>query len=261
MKKICKLASLAVCGALLAVSCTDNWDDHYDSSMQSGTGGTTMSYLQEHASDFAEIVRAAGYEEKLKSSQMLTILAPQNSSFDKDGLLAMIASGDKKEVVDRFLENHIMLYNVSLNNEPKTASLLNDKKVHFGTLDDKVIEGVPVVKENIVCQNGIVHILEADIEYKPNVMEKLKDNYQSYLAAKGLEDDDDIISLYNFLKKYDADSLDEVHSTEFGLDDYGNMVYSDSVMIRNNTILKTMKAFLYREDSLYWAIDPGVENY
>ena len=259
MKKIGRLATLAVFGAVLTVSCTDNWDDHYDDAVQSG--GTTLSYLQEHASDFAEVLKAAGYDEKLKSSQVLTILAPQDDSFDKDALLAMIEAGDKEDVVKRFLDNHIMLYPVSLNNDPKTVNLLNEKKVHFGTLDDKLIEGVRVVKENIVCGNGIIHILESDIEYKPNVMEGLQDNYKRYLAEKGIEDSDDIISLYNFLKKYDADSLDEAHSVEFGMDEMGNTIYSDSVMIRNNTILRTLNAYLYREDSIYWAIDPGVENY
>lgn len=259
MKKIFRMASLAVFGAVMAVSCTDTWDDHYENGQTSGT--TTMAYLQAHASEFAEVIKAAGYEEKLSSSQMLTILAPQNGSFDKNALLQMIADGNKKEVVERFIENHLMLYPVSLNNEPKLVSLLNDKKIQFGTLADNTIEDVPVLEPNIVCSNGVVHVMQDEINYKPNVLEQIKSNYEKYLADNGLEDSNDIISLYTFLRKYDADSLDELHSVEFGQDEYGNVVYSDSVMIRNNTVLKSLKADIYTEDSAFWAIDPGVANY
>lgn len=261
MKNIFRVATFAVCGAMFIASCTDDWDDHYDAVTQTGTGGTTMAYLEAHASDFAEIIKAAGYDKKLSSSQVLTILAPQNDSFNKDELLRQIASGDKEEVVERFLENHILLYNVSMNNDEKTVSLLNEKKIHFGTLDDKQIDGVDVLQENVVCNNGIIHILKDDIAYKANVMEQLGDNYKKYLAENGLEDSNDIISLYSFLRLYDADSLDEHRSVEFGQDEYGNVVYSDSVMIRNNTILRSLNAYIYREDSSYWAIDPGVDAY
>ena len=261
MKKIFTVATLAVCGAMFIASCTDDWDDHYDAVSQTGTGGSTMAYLQAHASDFAEIVKAAGYDQKLISSQVLTILAPQNGSFDKNELLRMIQSGDKQEVVERFLENHILLYNVSMNNEEKTVSLLNEKKIHFGTQAEKEIGGVEVLQENVVCNNGIIHILKDELEYKPNVMEQISDNYKKYLADNGLVDSNDIISLYSVLRTYDADSLDEMKSVEFGQDEYGNVVYSDSVMIRNNTVLRSMAAYIYREDSAYWAIDPGVGAY
>lgn len=260
IKNSFRMAIVAVCGALLGASCTDTWDDHYGSDVMSGEG-TTLSYLQANASDFAEVLQAAGYAEKLGSSQMMTILAPQNGSFDKDALLKMIADGEKKDVVDRFIENHILLYNVSLNNDEKTAYLLNDKKVQFGTLADKKIGGVDVLKENIVCGNGIIHILDGDIEYDYNVYERLAANYKAYLAENGLTADDDVISLYSFMKQFDIDSLDETHSVVFGQDEFGNIVYSDSVIIRDNSLLRNFRAYLYREDSLYWVLDPGVEAY
>lgn len=262
MKNLVRMAALAVCGAMFIASCTDTWDDHYgDAATQTGAGGTTMHFLEANASEFADILKAAGYDVNLNSSQVFTILAPKNGSFDKNALLKMIAEGDKKGVVDRFIKNHIMLYNVSLNNDKHTVFLLNEKKVHFGTLADNTIEGVPVEQANIVCNNGIVHLLSDEIVYKPSVLEQLGDNYAQYLADNGLEDSDDIISLYTFLRMYDSDSLDPKRSVEFGQDEDGNIVYTDSFMVRYNRVLASLGAYIYREDSSYWAIDPGVEAY
>ena len=206
MKKLFRMATLAVCGAMFFASCTDTWDDHYEDTV--GTSGSTMDYLTTHASDFAEILKAAGFDKNLNSSQVLTILAPQNDSFNKDELLRQIASGDKKGVVERFLENHILLYNVSMNNEEKKVNLLNEKKVHFGTLAEMEIDGVKsMLHQNVVCGNGIIHILYDDISYKASVYEQLSDNFKKYLEDNGLEDDGKTVSLYNFLKTYDMTRL------------------------------------------------------
>ena len=261
MKKLFRMATLAVCGAMMIVSCTDTWDDHYEALPGTGTGGTTMEYLNTHASDFAEILKAAGFDANLNSSQVFTILAPKNGSFDKKALLAQLASGDKDQVVDRFIKNHVLLYNISLNNEEKDAYLLNEKRVHFGTLNDMLIDDVTVEEPNIVCGNGIIHVMADAVRYKASVYEQIEDNFKQYLADNNLEDDGTIVSLYNFLKKYDHDSLDPNRSVEYGQDEDGNIIYSDSFIIRNNQVLRALNAYLYREDSTYWVIDPGVEAY
>lgn len=260
MKKLFRMATLAVCGAMMIASCTDTWDDHYGDA-GTGTNGSTMDYLTTHASEFAEILKAAGFDANLNSSQVFTILAPKNGSFDKNALLTQLASGDKSQVVERFIKNHVMLYSVSMNDEEKNVYLLNEKKVHFGTLAEMEIEGVPVEEANIKCGNGIVHVLSDDVRYKASVFEQIEDNFKQYLEDNGLEDDGTIVSLYSFLKLYDADSLDKNRSVEFGQDEDGNIIYSDSVIIRNNQVLRSLNAYLYREDSTYWAIDPGVEPY
>lgn len=259
MKKLFRMATLAVCGAMFFASCTDTWDDHYEDTV--GTSGSTMDYLTTHASDFAEILKAAGFDKNLNSSQVFTILAPKNGSFDKSALLSQLNSGDKQQVVDRFIKNHVMLYPVSINNEPKNVYLLNEKKVHFGTLSEMEIDGVQVEQPNIVCGNGVIHIMSDEVRYKASVYEQIEDNFKKYLEDNGLEDDGKTVSLYNFLKTYDIDSLDPNRSVEIGQDEDGNIVYSDSFIIRNNQVLRSMNAYLYREDSSYWAIDPGVEAY
>jgi uncharacterized surface protein with fasciclin (FAS1) repeats len=120
MKKLFRMATLAVCGAMMIASCTDTWDDHYGDA-GTGTNGSTMDYLTTHASDFAEILKAAGFDANLNSSQVFTILAPKNGSFDKKALLTQLASGDKSQVVERFIKNHVMLYSVSMNDEEKMS--------------------------------------------------------------------------------------------------------------------------------------------
>ena len=268
IKNTLRAGALAVVGVLAFASCSDTWDDHYEgstSSLGESYSGTTMGYLQSqpNLSDFVAVLKAAGYESELNDPQVLTVLAPVNGTFNKDSLLSLISTGKKKNVVNRFVKNHLMRYNISLGNKAQSVYLLNDKIVNVGTLADNTIQNRSLSKVNVGCTNGIVHVMGEDLPYQPNLFEFIEDDWDAFKATldPGVNPDT-IISLYNYLYKFNTDSLDEHRSVSRGVDlETGNTIYVDSVMIRNNKALAQLGAFLYREDSTYLAILPSLQAY
>jgi len=260
LKHTLRTATMVTAGLLIFSSCNDSWDDHYDTAPSLNYAGTTWEYIQGEStlSDFAEVAKAAGYDTVIASPQVFTILAPQNGSFNKDSLLNLISSGQKSNVITRFLENHIMRYNYSLGTTSKTATLLNDKNVEFGTLSNPVVQNSTVLQTNISCKDGVLQIIDSPLLYYPNLFEQLQSDYADYLSAGG---SDTALSLYSFLRVYDDDELDEERSVASGIDESGNTVYIDSVMNRRNTVLQNLDAYLYREDSNYVMLIPSQEAF
>lgn len=252
------MTMLAVSGLLALASCSDKWDDHYEGNSSIDFAGTTLQYIQsqEDLTDFAQVIKASGYDKDLSSSQVLTIFAPENGTFNKDSLLQLIQSGKKQYVIDRFIKNHISRYNFSLNNSEQTLMLLNEKNLHLGTLADGKVGSANAIRKNVSCKNGVLQVIDNAIPYSANLYEQYSILNDSY----GLPNDS-AVSLFNFIKAYDDDQLDEGKSVEKGFDENGNKVYVDSVMIRRNTILAGLGAYLYREDSNYVAIQPSLEAY
>ncbi len=257
------LVMLALTATFL--SCSDDWDEHYTSTSGLKFEGTLFGYLesQSELSDFVEILKATGYDAELKASQVLTVLAPKNGTFDKAALLSQIANGEKQTVIDEFIKNHVCRYNVSMGADEQTITMLNKKNLNVGTQAESTIEDVNVSLMNVSCNNGVLHVLDSYIPYKYNIYEYLardyKDNYQKYIDT--LEDADEFESFYGYLKELYIDSLDEARSVSRGVDENGNQVWVDSVVISNNKILSRLDAFLYREDSSYITILPSFEAY
>ncbi|MBR1668628.1 MAG: fasciclin domain-containing protein [Bacteroidaceae bacterium] len=246
----------AVAAGLVAMySCTDTWNDHYDTAATLNFNGTTMEALEANASDFAKVVKAYGYDRELTSDNVYTIWAPANGSFDLSEYLD--ANGkvyaDSADIVKEFIQNHIARYAISLNSQDQNFSLINEKKGSF-TADGKFgITNVINGKSNISCKNGVIHLIDAASPYSYNLFE---------LIAKQYKDDTDTgkdtLSLYAFL--YDSennqDSLIENKSVSRGVDENGDKIWVDSFVMRNNTVLKNVDAKLYEEDSAFIAIIP-----
>ncbi len=243
-------------GLVAMNSCTDTWDDHYNSAAVLNYDGTTMQALQEKASDFAKVVKAYGYERELASENVYTIWAPANGTFNVsdyiDGNGKMCA--DSAEVVKQFIKNHIARYAVSLDSSDKTISLMNLKNSSMTSAGK--FGGANITSSNISCKNGILHIIDNAAPYNYNLFE---------LIAKQYKDDQtegkDTLSLYKYL--YDPsinnDSLIEDKSVSSGVDENGEKIWIDSFVIRNNTILKTVNAKIYEEDSNFIAILPSAK--
>lgn len=262
VKNAWRSGALALAGMLAFASCSDTWDEHYDAANSISYDGTTLAYIksQPNLSDFSEVLSATGYDKVLESSQILTVFAPSNGSFNKDSLLAEIAKGRKQNVIDRFVKNHVARYNVSLNNTAQSVQLINEKFVSLGTLASPTVAHAVATQTNLVCENGVMQVLNGDIPYSPNLFEALEIQNERYFDAHP-ELNPDTVTLFNFLKRYDDDQLDVARSVARGYDENGNIVYVDSVMIRRNRILEQMDAFLYLEDSNYLALYPTVEAY
>ena len=264
IKKALSLGVLAFAGLFALYSCADKWEDHYETVQGETYQGTLFDYLEsqsEQLSDFAEILKAVGYDYNLSSDQMFTVWAPVNGSFDKEALLTMIENGDKERVIERFVQNHVALYSISLSPNAQDVTLQNSKVIKLSTAAEAKFGDCEIVKSNVACKNGVFNIISAENIYVPTIYEIMEDDFKEYLLANPDLNPKEVVSMMSFLDAYNADSLDESKSVFLGLDMSGNRVYIDSVMIRNNTILKMLDALVYEEDSTYWTIVPTVEAY
>lgn len=261
MRNSFRAGALAVAGLLAFAACSDDWDDHYDTAAKVDFSGTTLDYLKSESavSDFVDILTATGYDTELSAAQVLTIFAPENDTFNKDSLLHLVSLGRTEDVIDRFVENHIARYNVSINTDSQSVTLINSKVIELGTLSNPTVGNATADKTNVTCKNGVIQVINDYIPYKANLFEQLDIENESYLDATG--GNDSVVTLFNFLHRYDDDELDEDRSVARGYDENGNVVYVDSVMIRRNTVLSALDAYLFREDSNYWAILPTTEAY
>ncbi|MCM1311488.1 MAG: fasciclin domain-containing protein [Bacteroides sp.] len=225
-------------------SCSDTWDEHYDAN---AGGVSNVSLYQQLSttdslSDFCEVLRATGYDEVLNTEQVYTVFAPVNGSFDKSALLAQIESGDKDNVIKHFVQNHITRYNYSITNASNDIMMLNDKKF---AIEGSSVNGELVSSKNNLCKNGVLHVMHSELPFRANLYEQLSM-------------DADLSDMYEFLLAYEEDSLDEARSVYRGVDEDGNRIYVDSVMIANNKVMNILDAIINNEDSSYWAI--GVTN-
>ena len=259
IKNTLRTGVVAALGLVAMYSCTDTWNDHYDSVATATTAydGTTMQALEQEASDFAQIIKATGFDIYLNSPSSYTIWAPANGTFNKDSLLTLVGT-DKDAVVKQFVKNHIALYSIPMNLESQQINLLNKKLYTMTSKEEHKIGDVSIseTKSNIKCNNGILHVIGGMLPFKYNLFEFLEAEYNKSTNATKAD-----CSLYAYLKTADEDSLIEAQSVYRGYDEYGNKVWVDSVTLRNNTILRDMEALIYEEDSSYIALIPSVEAY
>ena len=85
-----------IMAAVVMAACTDEWDGHY--AEDKSTKGTLWEAIQERSelSNFARVIEATGYKERLESSQMFTVFAPVNENFSSEEAEALIGSYEKK---------------------------------------------------------------------------------------------------------------------------------------------------------------------
>ncbi|MGM9684618.1 MAG: fasciclin domain-containing protein [Bacteroidaceae bacterium] len=256
-------------------SCSDTWDDHYESLSGLTYDGSLLGYLQDNPdlSDFVEVVKVSGFDKDLASNQVLTVIAPKNGSFDKQYYLNLIQNGRKKEVIDEFIKNHICRYNISMGAEEQTVTMMNKKNVKLGTISEGTIEEENVDKMNVSCSNGVVHVIDGYLPYQFNIYEYLardwRDNYTPAEPLPALDENEEAVevelppyeTLYGYLSEMYVDSLDEARSVSRGVDENGDQIWVDSVVISNNKILRRLDAYLYREDSTYITLLPDFDAY
>ncbi len=246
-------------GLVVMYSCTDTWDDHYNAGQSMlKFNGTTMQALEETAPDFAKVVKAYGFSRELSSDNTYTVWAPADGSFDLSDYVG--ANGervaDSAEVVNDFIKNHVALYSLSLSPKDQSFSLLNRKR---GSMTSDGMFGhskIDEQKNNISCQNGILHLIDQPSPYANNLFEMIAKQYKAATEAGK-----DTLSLYAYLydEKVNKDTLIEGKSVSRGVDADGNKIWVSKYLEQNNTVLKNHDARLYEEDSLFIAILPSAK--
>lgn len=234
---------------MLAVACTETWDEHYD--LQESDASTLWQAIgqEPELSRFAQVVKATGYDDRLSSSQMFTVFAPTNeylSEADVEKLIGQYeterAAGikdDDNSVVKQFVRNHIALYNHSIApGEQRVLTMMNGKYMSFSA---NAFGSSAIGQGNRFYANGVLFTIGQPQPYFANVYEQL--------SMTGETD-----SLYQFLNRYSVYAFSADESVAGDIVN-GKTIYLDSVFHRRNAMLSEY-GYIDREDSCYWTLVP-----
>ncbi len=241
--------------AVFTASCSDTWDDHYPTEQTNGTE-SLLQIMEKNPqlSDFLKVAKATHlynnmhatpvtYADLLGSDLALTVWAPQNGTFNTDSLLALCqtAKGDSL-VGQQFVGNHIAHNVYNMNSLTKAnVKMFNDK---FMSLNPQSLNGTSAVSVNTPATNGLLHVINKNVPFAYNIYE-------------GLTCLDEFSHIGSFLTMFEKQELDENRSIVAGIED-GQKVYSDSVMVRENILFRTIDNII-SEDSSFAMIVPSKE--
>ena len=158
---------ITLCIACLFYSCTDIRDEHYNRS--DSLPNQTLCELIADNSDltvFSKVIEIAGYDDLLSSSQTFTIWAPVNNALSNINVNLIT-----KDEARRIVENHIARFNHSTSKSPLLAVRMRNNKVYYFSEGGNSFGGAILQKHDIIAQNGILHTIQSQILYFPNIYE------------------------------------------------------------------------------------------
>ena len=232
--------------SMALASCAD-WDDHYDANtaLTDSQQATLWENIQANGelSQFASLLKKAGYDAILNASQTYTVWAPVNGSFNYDALSAMSNDRLQKE----FIENHIARNNyIASGAVSQRIFTINEKLMHFDGAQSYSIQGISIAKPNLSAGNGTIHTLNGMIPFMPNIYESLN----SYTYP--------IDSVSAYIHSFDEKKLNENKSVK-GPTLNGEITYLDSIFDEHNNLFPRFDTYINVEDSNYTMIAPTNE--
>ena len=250
-----KVIGLAV-ATLTFVSCTDTWDDHYESLGGGENGvheGTIWSAIKNNPNmtNFARVIEGCDYVDRLNGSQVFTVFAPTDNDFTSAEAEALIAEykaqaetvlPENNTVIKEFIQNHMALYNHSFTNmHIDTLVLMNGKYAVVNP--DTTINGVKMTDVNQLYSNGVLFTMDKKLAFEPNVFEAFRK-------------DQDYDSIYSFL--YNSHYYYKVFQPSqsvAGSIVNGKTQYLDSVFTQRNELYSYV-GLINSEDSDYIMVAP-----
>lgn len=235
--------------ALVAASCSD-FDDYNETPAESVAAASKTLWENINGnpklSQFASLVKKAGYDEKLSSARTYSVWAPLNNSFD----YSKWESADSAAVRFQFVENHIANYNRYISSPvSERVTTLNYKSYALeGSSAAATFGNIAIDSLNMPCSNGVLYTLNGEAVYRHSFYE--------YLTANKETD-----SLSRYIMRYEQSTLDEENSVPGPIVD-GVQTWEDSVMIVSNDYLYGrggINAYLISEDSSYVMLMPTNE--
>jgi uncharacterized surface protein with fasciclin (FAS1) repeats len=115
-------------------------------------------------------VKAAGLAEALKGKGPFTVFAPTDAAFQKvekakPGTLAMLLKPENKAKLAAILKYHVvpgkvLAAGVVKLKDGSMVKTLNGKSVTVHNTDGVMIDSAKVVKTDILCTNGVIHVID-----------------------------------------------------------------------------------------------------
>jgi uncharacterized surface protein with fasciclin (FAS1) repeats len=136
-----------------------------------GTCDKTIVEVAVGADNFKTLVaavKAADLVETLSGEGPFTVFAPTDEAFGKlpKGTVEELVKPENKEKLTAILTYHVVPGKVMAADvvELKSAKTVQGKKVRIRVKDGKVmVNKANVVKTDIVCKNGVIHVIDAVI--------------------------------------------------------------------------------------------------
>ena len=235
---------------LTATSCSE-FDD-YNKAVADATPSGNQTLWQNieqntQLSDFAALVKKAGFDADLSANNYYTVWAPLNNTFDPAPFQTM----SKSALMQRFVKNHIASYGHQASGKiEERVLMLNEKSYNFTGSSSYEFDGVTLNQANQPNSNGLLHTLNGVATFYPSIYEFITDSTLS--DNKGLD------SLRNFVLRYETTYLDTKHSV-VGPIVNGMQTYVDSVMITENALWDNLSFKMNNEDSTYTLLAPTNE--
>lgn len=158
--KLSLLVALAMCSILLwapARAADDKSKDIVDTAVGAGSFKTLAAAL-----------KAADLVEALKGDGPYTVFAPTDEAFKKlpEGTVETLLKPENKAKLAAILKYHVVAGKVMAADvvKLKEAKTLQGSSAKVTVSDGKVkIDGATVVKTDIACKNGVIHVIDAVI--------------------------------------------------------------------------------------------------
>ena len=261
---------------LTLASCSD-WMDHYKN--DSSYNGSELVTLAEAISNIpgaenfitaldntymfnGDKLTSDTYWDLLKSDQFITVWLPLESAVDADDWAKYMKEDktnmENKRAGQEFIQNHIARFRYTVSTKTDENVVMMSNKSYANTKAG--IGGVPYMAGantiNILCKNGILHLLDGTLKYRPTIYEYLtRNSYEIKSEGKKVTYDYRSI-LGDFYEKYTEEKIDELKSVSSGINPVtGVMEYVDSVMIRKSILLDKF-GDISEEDSNYYMVLP-----
>ncbi len=112
-------------------------------------------------------VKAAGLVETLKGEGPFTVFAPTDEAFAKlpAGTVETLLKPENKNLLASILTYHVVAGKVAAADVVKltSATTVNGQQVAVDTKDGVKVDNANVVKTDIMCSNGIIHVIDSVI--------------------------------------------------------------------------------------------------
>lgn len=237
---------------LMALSCQDEWDEHYGQTNPMASQESLWQALKGRAelSNFVRLVENVGYEYYFDGDRMFTLFVPTNDCLteaDVDSLTEIYNAqksnrikNNDNTVIKQVLQNHMAMYNYAAiaSGDSVQMMMLNGK---YSYLADGGVNGVKYLSSNMLYRNGVLFTVGSRLPYFANVSE--------YFTM-----DDELDSIASFFSRYNVYEFDASRSVPGEIVD-GKTVYLDSVMNLKNVMFDEL-GYINREDSAYWIVVP-----
>lgn len=112
-------------------------------------------------------VKAAGLVETLKGDGPFTVFAPTDEAFAKlpKGTLEDLLKPENKAKLQGILKYHVVAGKVTAADvvKLKSAKTVQGQEVKIDAKDGVKVDAAKVVKTDILCTNGVIHVIDAVI--------------------------------------------------------------------------------------------------